>query len=244
MTGYYIYMEGGSVYMEFINKSKYKIIVPVVLGFGLLFGLGFWSYNQLEKEELKTQKEVIQEKQVVTPPTSENTSSNTTGVIGHEDGLKYGEGWVETAEWEQTEDPNRVLSSGVSLWEAKKMVEADRKAFKDAGFSDSQIKSEIDTTLKALGTTEEELNRCPDRDLTTITQDYTQQQPAEKKQNTGQKPSTVQPPAQQQSSGSYLPPSVDKDRNGLNDAFEEVGQPEGAVVTTTSDPNFKLGTPE
>ncbi|MBM7855786.1 hypothetical protein JOC37_002201 [Desulfohalotomaculum tongense] len=134
-------------------------------------------------------------------------------------------------------DPNKKLKSGITLWEAKVLIKDNRENLKSLGYSEEDIKQVEEGLYRDLGTTAEEIARCPDRPQVPVTTQKPSQPKPEVEQPVQQ---PTQQPVVQQPAGSYLPPSVDKDRNGRVDALEE-RMFEGEF-TTESDPNFNLST--
>lgn len=58
-------------------------------------------------------------------------------------------------------DPNKKLSSGKTLWEAKLLLDEVAQQLKDGGWSESDLKSILEQTCRDFGTTMEEINRIP-----------------------------------------------------------------------------------
>ncbi|MBM7854135.1 hypothetical protein JOC37_000507 [Desulfohalotomaculum tongense] len=178
--------------------------------------------------------------QNTTDQTDDTTGQiNTDEVLGEtEDGRKYGDGWEEIPTSIVPADPNKKLKSGITLWEAKVLIKDNRENLKSLGYSEEDIKQVEEGLYRDLGTTAEEIARCPDRPQVPVTTQKPSQ-PKPEVEQPAQQP--TQQPVVQQPAGSYLPPSIDKDRNGRVDAFEE-SEFKGENEGTESDPNFNLST--
>lgn len=132
-------------------------------------------------------------------------------------------------------DPNKMLSSGLTLCEAKLMIELDMGYLRVAGLSEEDIEDIAKDMAKDLGTTIEELRRCPD-----IPDEPAQQAPAPVETPSVQQPSGNQYTVGGQVGvpGSFPKTDWDKDGDGISDSFQEGGR--GKVDGTTSDPNSRL----
>lgn len=136
-------------------------------------------------------------------------------------------------------DPNKVLSSGLTLWEFKAMLDDDEKHVRSLGWTEDEVREWKEEICEAAGTTIEEVNRCPDRPAAAEPKDYVSQ-PETSQPSPQPAPQPAPQPSPQPSGGSHLPPSIDKDRNGLVDEIEQDVIGEGTKITTTPDPDFYL----
>ena len=58
-------------------------------------------------------------------------------------------------------DPNKKLSSGISLWDAKLWLDHTKASMEARGYSDDKIQSLLAYQAQDMGTTLDEINRLP-----------------------------------------------------------------------------------
>lgn len=133
-------------------------------------------------------------------------------------------------------DPNQKLKSGITLWEAKLMIEGQIKTIAGKGYTEAQIKELSDMMAKDLGTTMDEINRLPVQDTTVVQQPTKPADNGGKTDNGGQtKPSTPTKPSTGGNTGGGIKGNgnnpLDKNNNGIEDELEDTdgGTPDGWV---------------
>lgn len=77
------------------------------------------------------------------------------------DGTAYGDGWAEPSAEEKTSDPNKVLSSGLTLFEAGQQIKALVNNLQSMGESVDSNMDYINKQCDKLGTTYEEISKLP-----------------------------------------------------------------------------------
>lgn len=75
--------------------------------------------------------------------------------VDEETGLEYGEGWTEVP---AKGDPAKMLSSGMTLSEAKSLIEVEIEVSKISGLNEEETKKALEDLAKQLGTTMAEVN--------------------------------------------------------------------------------------
>ncbi|MBU3207887.1 hypothetical protein KPL33_13040 [Clostridium algidicarnis] len=77
-----------------------------------------------------------------------------------EEGLEYGKDWIETEG--APSDPNKVLSVGITLWDAKLQYDSTKAAITKLGIPQAEIDKILKDTAESLGTTVLEIESLPD----------------------------------------------------------------------------------
>lgn len=128
---------------EPISKSEaIDLVVYVQLAKNKVYGyLSTVEYGKINKAKFN----VSTEERVV------------TGVDAN--GMKYGSDWTEVPLAMIPVDPNKKLSSGMSLQDAKRMIDGEKKRAVDRGSSEADTTALLTQLVKDLGTTLEEVSR-------------------------------------------------------------------------------------
>jgi len=89
-----------------------------------------------------------------------NVSTEERVVTGVDaNGFKYGSDWTEVPLAMLPVDPNKKLSGGISLKDAKRMIDGEKKSDVARGYSESDTTALLTQLAKDLGTTLEEVSR-------------------------------------------------------------------------------------
>lgn len=78
-----------------------------------------------------------------------------------QDGTAYGKGWAEPSAEEKTSDPNKKLSSGLTLFEAAQKIKTTVDGMASMGESMEDNMDYINQQCEKLGTTLEEISKLP-----------------------------------------------------------------------------------
>lgn len=226
-------------------KNK-TVILNMFLGALLILSIAgtvilFKQLSNSKQAFLKIQGQLIESKVQL-----QNTQTDWSNLqLSIEDAKKENVRLVElknaqavTAQQSQA-DPNKKLKSGITLGDAKKMIETDIKRMKATGLSDSDIKEVAEQEAKELGTSLAEIARVPvtQAPVTTTKPSTSTSKPSG---GTTQQSSGTQQSGGSQQSGGGKVTEWDKDGDGIPDFLK--GHGGSGNGTTTSDPDFHLGT--
>lgn len=188
--------------------NKKKIILTI--GIILIIALGVFAvikFKEKPKEVLKETTNIVVEtpKEAVKEEIKEEVK--------------------EVVNLPEVSDPNKVLSSGFTLWEVKKEIDRIRTQY--AKYGESKVKEEIEWTLNYLGTTMEEINRLPAE----LPKEPVKEEPTYENNNDNyvEQPQPSKPQQPSQPSGGGNP-------GGVNDWLKEYeADPDGTGTTTPYD---------
>ncbi|MBU3209296.1 hypothetical protein KPL28_06560 [Clostridium algidicarnis] len=77
-----------------------------------------------------------------------------------EDGLDYGKDWIQSEG--MPSDPNKVLSNGITLWDAKLQYDAAKESMVRLGLPKAELDAFLKDVAEGLGTTVLEIESLPD----------------------------------------------------------------------------------
>ncbi len=166
-------------------------------------------------------------------PSKFKVVTDKTKILGKtEDGLNYGDGWIETAAGQTLADPSKKLSSGLSLWESKLALDSARKNMASMGLTDLELQAFLEGEAKKLGTSLAEIQQLPPETVTkeTVTPAVVQPvtQPVQKTETTPSKPTTA--PTTSSTSGVVEDNPATRNEAGAN----------GGYVVQPNDPDAVL----
>lgn len=144
------------------------------------------------------------------------------------DGTKYGNGWTEVISSQVPADPNKKLSTGLTLNEAKIRLQMEQTRCKTAGMSDTDTKASLTAMATRLGTTLDEVNRISSGQATapsTTTAPTT---------STGTKSAGTVSTGTTSTTGSSTVTATDKNGNGVEDSLEGVSLDGKGTITAPS----------
>lgn len=95
-----------------------------------------------------------------------------------EEGLEYGKDWIETEG--MPSDPNKVLSNGITLWDAKLQYDAAKESIGKLGLPKAEFDAFLKDVAEGLGTTVLEIESLPDTPPAPPTPKVVQEKPAQK----------------------------------------------------------------
>ena len=234
-------------------KGK-KAIIPVGIIAVIAIIIVYVLLRGSVKEEELVKTNVNQPKEIVKTSVGKvETATDTAKAIGvDKEGLEYGKDWVELKPEEKAPaDPNKKLPSGITLGELRYLIDVQRQYNKEDGMTEAESKEMLEQIAKDMGSSLEEVNRVPVSKTTnpstksgTTTNTGTKSNTTTKSNNnTGTKSSTgtsTNTGAKVGTPGAFPKTDWDKNGNGIKDSLEQsyIG---GDGLTTSSDPNFRLG---
>jgi len=142
------------------------------------------------------------------------------------------ESWTSVPTNKTPSNPSRVLSSGMTLWDAKLMIESTISSLTSSGYKVEEFTDLLVDQVKDMGTTLDEIKRLPVKVVVKAkTGGATTAKQSTVKPSTGTKPRTT-------TTRPSVANATDKNGNGIEDSMESsMGHADG----TTNVPNDQLG---
>ncbi|MBK5241115.1 hypothetical protein [Clostridium sp.] len=219
-----------------INISLAVLLLLSIAGNFILFSQ--LSNSKLTLAELKTQLEkgsiqfqnTQSEWKTLQASIADAEKENVRLLALTDDGLEYGDGWIEVPAGQAPPDAYKVLSSGLTLWDAKLVIDGIIETVKEDKGTAEYTKL-LDEACKELGTTMPEINSLPAEKpapAAVVTKKATTAKTSTTSKPTVKKPTTT---TVKKPTTTTTVNNADKNGNGIDDAFE--GSQLNGTGTTT-----------
>ncbi len=218
-------------------KSKWtikNILVAALLILSTSFAfIQFNQFTTAKQNNIELQAELNKDKEQLQNVKDEYEVIQAALVGVDEDGNAYGPGWADVEENMLPSDPNKVLSTGITLAEAKVLFDSGMSSFNNDKYTDAERLEIATEVAEELGTTVNELRRLPAQE-TVVEQPSKPAEPS--KPSGGSTGDNTVKPTQPSTGGTkgdtytrqpgvpgtFPKTALDQNGNGIEDMFESI----------------------